>query len=174
MTSEADARSRIRTVLAVAVDSFDVPLDLEAEAVASVIRCAFAGQGVDPPAALDEYLRAAGSDNGVGRLFPRGQPVTARGCVAARMIAIETALLSGVDWQMFRFAEPVVVFNCLPGGEVFWVEFDPDDPDPDHDPPVWVLSEKSGSQPKQVAETFSSHVAESIALEVRMRSKYGG
>jgi len=173
VTSEIEARQHVRSILDSAVDAFGGSLDDDREEVGEIIRCARIAQGNDMPAALDEYLRAAGSDSGLGSKFPRGQSVTARGCLDSRMIAIETALLSGSDWQMFRFAEPLVVFDSWPGGEVFWVEFDADDSQADHDPPVWMLSEKPGSGPTQVAKSFSAFIAASIDLEVETRKKYG-
>lgn len=173
MTSASEARRRIRSILESAVDQFDGALDVEPETVAEIIRSARASQGNDLPAALDEYLMAAGSDNGIGRQFPRGQGVVARGCLASRMIAIETALLSGSDWHRFRFAEPLFVFNALPGGEVFWVEFDADDRSVDHDPPVWMLSEKPDGGPAQVADSFSAFIVSSIDRELEARRKFG-
>lgn len=173
MTTTTEARQRIRSILGSAMAKLGGSLDEDSEAVAEIIRCAEEAQGNDLPAALDEYLRAAGSDRGLGSKFPRGQGVTARGSLASRMIAIETALLSGSDWQAFRFAEPLFVFNSLPGGEVFWVEFDPDDSESDHDPPVWMLSERPGGGPVQVAERFSAFISSSLDLEVETRRKYG-
>jgi len=78
--------------------------------------------------------------------------------------------MSGADWQLFRFAEPRVTFNELPGGDVFWVEFDAEDPAADHDPKVWNLSEKPGARPVQRNVSFTGLIASYIEGEVEMRS----
>lgn len=87
------------------------------------------------------------------------------------MLAIETGLEAGWDWRKFRFAEPLVTFNYLPGGEVFWVPFDEEAKASDQDPPVLMLRESAGAEPELISDRFSDYLLGMIEREIKMRSQ---
>lgn len=186
MTTTSDAINRVREVLAHAADSFGVPLSGDLNPVVEAqIQCVRLTQGTSAPGSLTEYWRLAGADGdptlgqvadrrrnyGMWRQFARCDGFSVGSSVRSRMLAIETALEAGWDWRKFRFAEPLVTFNYLPGGEVFWVPFDEEAKTSDQDPPVLMLRESAGAEPELISDRFSDYLRGMIDREIKMRAQ---
>lgn len=176
MTKKSDAIARIREVLEFAELKFGAGLFVDDENDRR-IQDVLAVQGVQAPSALLEYWRLAGASqlrskgsppDGIWRSFSRHGGFPTHESLNSRLIAIETALSAGYDWTIFRFAEPVVTFKYTPGGSaVYWVEFDSDDEDASHDPPVWTLSERPGDTPRLVSDRFSEHIRGAVEAALK-------
>lgn len=186
MTTTIDAINRVREALAYAADSFGTQLsDDQNPVVEAQIECVRLTQGTSAPGSLTEYWRLAGADGdptmgqvadrrrnyGMWRQFARCDGFSVGASVRSRMLAIETGLEAGWDWRKFRFAEPLVTFNYLPGGEVFWVPFDEEAKASDQDPPVLMLRESAGAEPELISDRFSDYLLGMIEREIKMRSQ---
>lgn len=186
MTTTSDAINRVREALAYAADSFGTQLsDDQNPVVEAQIECVRLTQGTSAPGSLTEYWRLAGADGdptmgqvadrrrnyGMWRQFARCDGFSVGASVRSRMLAIETGLEAGWDWRKFRFAEPLVTFNYLPGGEVFWVPFDEEAKASDQDPPVLMLRESAGAEPELISDRFSDYLLGMIEREIKMRSQ---
>jgi len=176
MKGAEQARDDVRSALTVASTSWGAG-ELESwpiEKSRGVVKAIMDAQGHHKvPSALDEYWRLAGGANGFWREFARCGGFSANEALSARMLAIETALLAGFDWQKFRYGEPVLVFHFLPGGEALWVDCDSDAREIDHDPPVWLLTEEPNKGAQRVADSFTEYLEKTIERETKIRKPLG-
>lgn len=167
------ARESVRDILNSAAESWDLPDlgSLSTQNADALVRSILLAQGHSKvPAALSEYWRLAGSPTGgIWREFATAGGFDPREGLSARMLAMDTALASGADWQMFRYGEPLIVFQYLPGGEVLWVPCDSDEREIDHDPAVWILTEHPGVGPVVLSESFTEYLENAVSLASEAR-----
>lgn len=185
MTPKEEAEKRIHKTLSLASRVFEYSQHVgpSEDCVAVKVDAILESQGLEGvPAALSEYWRRAGAQGkgevvdgqfrrtgrGIWSEFARCGGFNVDSAFGSRMVAIEVALSAGWDWQRFRMYEPLVTFADHQGGAVYWCPFDPDEPD--HDPPVWTLSEAPGSEPVKVASKFSDYISRMVAGELAMRA----
>lgn len=136
-------------------------------------------QGLDSlPSSLVEYWLSCGrarrtgflgldsvEEAGIWRELAKFGGFSVEYAFGSRLVAIDVAARAGFDWKLFGFAEPRVTFKQEQGEAVYWVEFDPDEPD--HDPPVWVLEARVGSVPRQISDSFSAYVRDMVDAAAR-------
>lgn len=170
---ESTSKAGIEEILRQAAQVFDRAWDDLPRCSSEIVDLVPVAQGMSGmPEALRTYWTLAGhNENGLWREFSRCGGFSVLSGVRARVWAMETAIDSG-SLQSFRASEPLIVFNDLPGGEVFWCPFDADTPEEYVDPPVWMLSEELGSDPVEVSDSFTSFIASAVDQERELRSIY--